>query len=90
MTVKHGLISGDRFPAFGTARRPHSRKQSRISCYQSLDKATAKQDLKLAVAPTQRGGSASLQQRGVVLEAQVSKVLYLSLFCTHHCLLRST
>lgn len=61
----------DWFQAAGAAGRSQSRRSPRIYCFQTTDKQTAKQNLKFAIGPTQRGGSASTQQRGVVLEAQV-------------------
>jgi len=71
MIVQSHVASANCFKAFGTARRNLGRRTNRISCYQSTDKQTAKQNLRFAIGPTQRGGSATRQQRGVVLEAQV-------------------
>ena len=77
MTAHSLLSSANCFHVFGT-RTKAGRTRHRICCYQSSDKQTAKQNLKLAIGPTQRGGSASLQQRGVVLEAQVGSKLSLA------------
>lgn len=63
--------------AFGTARQTKARRRKCTTCYQSSDKDTAKQNLRFAIGPTQRGGSATLQQRGVVLEAQVRPEAFL-------------
>ena len=77
MTAHSLLSSINCLHVFGTRSRA-GRTRHRICCYQSSDKQTAKQNLKLAIGPTQRGGSASLQQRGVILEAQVASKLSLA------------
>lgn len=77
MRIISGLVSGIKYDAFVNSRGLHrftsnaALQAGRITVCAATDVAKAKQTLMDAIAPTNRGGTASSSQRAAVLSAQV-------------------